>query len=243
MATAIPPTRKARRERIERERAQAAAAARRRRLVSLGAVLAAAAIAVAGLIAVSSSGSGSGGASPAPAPASSGPSASGTSLAGAGAARRLLAGIPQHGVTLGRPDAPVRVVEFADLQCPFCRAFAVDQLPALVRDYVRPGKVRMDFRSLTFIGADSERAARVAEAAAGQDRLWDVVDLLYANQGRENSGWATDALLRRVVAALPGLDARRVFAERGGAAVTARLREAATLADRSRIESTPTFLV
>jgi protein-disulfide isomerase len=135
------------------------------------------------------------------------------------------------------------VIEFADLQCPFCRQFAVDQLPGVVRDYVKPGRVRMEFRTLAFIGADSERAGRLAEAAAGQDRLWNVVDLLYANQGAENSGWASDALLRRVAGAVPGLDAERALAERDGAAVTARLRAAANLAERSGVQSTPTFLV
>ena len=60
----------------------------------------------------------------------------------------MLAGIPQSGIYLGNPAAPVRLVEFADLQCPFCREYALQVLPQLVQDYVRSGKVRMEFRNL-----------------------------------------------------------------------------------------------
>src|SRR4051794_29721148 len=242
MPTAIPPTRKqlhddARRRRAERERATAAAAVRGRRLKLLGAVLAAAAVVVAGLIAVSTSGS-SAGAPPAASSASAGSSAPGASTS-----RALLAGIPQNGLTLGDPKAPVRVIEFADLQCPFCRAYTTGVMPRLVKEYVRPGRVRMEFRALTFIGPDSVRAARVAEAAARQNRLWNFVDLAYANQGRENSGYATDALLRRLGAAVPGLDVDRAFADRNSAAVTAQLTAADGLATSSGVNETPTFLV
>ena len=239
MPTTVQPNRKerrdaARRERVEREAARAAATARRRRLARLGAVLAGAALVVAVLVVVSGSGSGT---KPAARTAASGP------VAGARETSALLAGIPQHGLTLGRPKAPVRVVEFADLQCPFCRDYSTGVLPRLVRTYVRPGKVRMEFRSLHFIGPDSERAARVVQAAGRQDKLWNVLDLAYRSQGKENSGWATDALLRRLAGAVPGLDVGRVFAARDSAAVTAELKAANTLATTSGVQSTPTFLV
>jgi protein-disulfide isomerase len=239
MPTVAQPSRKerrdaARRDRVERETALAAAAARRRRLARLGAVLAGAAVVVAVLVVVSASGSGT---KRAARTAASGP------VAGARESSALLAGIPQHGLTLGSPKAPVRVVEFADLQCPFCRDYSTAVMPRLVRTYVRPGKVRMEFRSLAFIGPDSERAARVAQAAGRQDKLWNVVDLAYRNQGKENSGWATDAVLRRLAGAVPGLDVGRVFAARDSAGVTAELEAADTLATASGVQSTPTFLV
>src|SRR5215213_761101 len=58
------------------------------------------------------------------------------------AGTKLLAGIPQSSTLLGRPTAPVTLVEYADLQCPFCREFATETVPVLVREYVRTGKVR-----------------------------------------------------------------------------------------------------
>src|SRR3954468_10883503 len=176
MPTISQPTRKqlrdeARRARVERETAQRAAAARRSRLLRLGAVLGAAAAVVAVLIAVSASHSGS------TATGSTAASSSG-SVAGASATTALFAGVPQHGTTLGRANAPVKVTEFADLQCPFCKESALTQLPTIVKQYVRPGKVSLQFQSLAFIGPDSVRAAPVAPAAAAQKKILHLVRLM-----------------------------------------------------------------
>ena len=95
----------------------------------------------------------------------------------------LLDGIPQDGTVLGRPDAPVTLIEYADLQCPYCAQWARGALPLLVREYVRTGKLRIEFRGLAFIGPDSDTALRAALAAGRQNRLWNVVELLYADQG------------------------------------------------------------
>ena len=239
MTTATPTKKErrdqARQERIAREQAEAARTARRRRFTRLGAVLGAAAVVVVILVAVSSSGGGS--------TASTSSSASSSAVAGTQASRSLLNGIPQKGLTLGNANAPVRVLEFADLQCPFCRDYTTGVMPGLVQKYVRTGKVRMEFHALAFIGPDSVRAARVAEAAGRQNKLWNVADLAYHNQGAENSGWATDGKLRSIAAAVPGLDVNQVFAARDSAAVTAQLKAASDLATRSGVNETPTFLV
>ena len=239
MTTATPTKKerrdKARQERIAREQAEGARIARRRRFTRLGVVLGAAAVVVAILVAVSSSGGGS--------TASTSSSASSSAVAGTQASRSLLNGIPQKGLTLGNANAPVRVLEFADLQCPFCRDYSLGVMPGLVQKYVRTGKVRMEFHALAFIGPDSVRAARVAEAAGRQNKLWNVADLAYHNQGAENSGWATDGKLRSIAAAVPGLDVNQVFAARDSAAVTAQLKAASDLATRSGVNETPTFLV
>src|SRR5881227_3863967 len=69
-------------------------------------------------------------------------SASATKLSGAADVTALLSGIPQHGNVLGRPSAPVTMVEYVDLQCPFCQEFETTALPTIVRRYVRTGKLR-----------------------------------------------------------------------------------------------------
>jgi protein-disulfide isomerase len=154
----------------------------------------------------------------------------------------LFSGIPQRGATLGDPQAPVTLTEFADLQCPFCRQYADRVLPALVNRYVRSGRVKLVFRDLAFIGPDSRRAARVAAAAGLQGRLWQFTDLLYRNQGRENSGFATDPFLRRIAEGA-GVDAGRAFAQRNSSAVTRQLEAAAGQARRYRVNGTPSFLL
>ena len=87
------------------------------------------------------------------------------------AARSALQGIPQSGIALGSPDAPVTMVEFADLQCPFCREYHENVFPELLKRYVRTGKLRLELRLLRFLGPDSDRLARVAAAAAAQNRM------------------------------------------------------------------------
>jgi protein-disulfide isomerase len=154
----------------------------------------------------------------------------------------LFAGIPQRGVELGSPRAPVTVTEFADLQCPYCGASAREELPRVVARYVRPGRVKLVFRNLAFLGPDSLRGARFVAAAALQNRLWQTVDLVYRNQGEENSGWVTDAYLRRVGVAA-GLDVRRAFAERASVAVNALVEEARAAGKAADVKSTPTYVI
>lgn len=153
----------------------------------------------------------------------------------------LLAGIPERGPVLGRQDAPVTLVEFPDLQCPYCAQWSREAFPDIVRDYVRPGKVRMVFRGLAFIGPDSEKALRFALAAGLQGKLWYAVDLLYANQGPESSGWVTDELLAGVGAAIPSFRLKQALAEESSPQIDAQIRAAKDAADELGVRSTPSF--
>ena len=78
-------------------------------------------------------------------------------LPGAAEVYNLFKGIPQKGNVLGSPSAPVTMVEYIDLQCPFCQQFETQVMPDLVKNYVRPGKVKVEVRPLAFIGTDSIR--------------------------------------------------------------------------------------
>jgi protein-disulfide isomerase len=148
-----------------------------------------------------------------------------------------LRGIPQSGIALGSPNAPVTMVEFADLQCPFCKEYSDNVFPELLKRYVRTGKLRLELRLLRFLGPDSDRLARVAAAAAEQNRMWQFVELAYDRQGAENSGYASDDFINRL-ATDAGMD--RADA---GTAAEAFIREGERAARKARIESTPSFLI
>lgn len=106
------------------------------------------------------------------------------------------AAIPASGNVLGLADAPVTIVEFSDFQCPFCREFARGAKQRLTEEYIRAGKVKLVYRHFAFLGPESQMAAEASECAREQDRFWDYHDMLFANQGRENSGaFAKDKLL------------------------------------------------
>ncbi len=159
---------------------------------------------------------------------------------------RRFAGIPQQGLALGNPEAPVTFVEFADLKCPVCRDYTLSAFPTLVERYVRTGKVRMVMVLQHFVGdrdGDSERAARMALAVARQNRLWQFADLFYMNQRDESSTYVTDPFLRAIAAGVPGLDVRRALAARGSPAVTRELRQASAEFARAGFTGTPSFAV
>jgi protein-disulfide isomerase len=155
----------------------------------------------------------------------------------------LFDGVPQDGTSLGDPDAPVTLVEYADLQCPFCAEWARDALPAYVKDYVRPGKLRIEFRPLAFLGDDSERAAHAALAAGEQDKAWNVIELMYRNQGGENSGWVSDDFLDAVGRSIPGLDADAMLTGAQGDGPRSALEASIAEANERGIDSTPSFLL
>ena len=155
----------------------------------------------------------------------------------------LLAGIPQHGDTLGSPKAPVTLVEYADMQCPYCGEFARSALPTLIRDYVRPGKVKLVFRGLEFVGPDSDAALRAVYASGLQNRLWSYSELMFENQGTENTGWVTDDLVKALGEAVPGLDVDKMMSDRPTEPVTAAIAAAAEKAQLDGVRSTPSFMV
>ncbi|HEU5206798.1 MAG TPA: thioredoxin domain-containing protein [Gaiellaceae bacterium] len=154
-----------------------------------------------------------------------------------------LGGIPQDGAVLGNSGAKVALIEYADLQCPACRLYTEEFFPTLVDEYVRTGKVKAEFRGFPFIGDDSVKAHRFLLAAARQNKLWNLQEALYRNQGGENSGWVTDDLIRRVAGEIPGLDADQLFADASLPAIEQEAAGAGAAASSAGITGTPTFLI
>src|SRR5437588_1346022 len=158
----------------------------------------------------------------------------------------LLAGIPQHGSTLGDPSPPVTVEFFGDLQCPYCRLFTLQVLPSLIRGYVRPGKLKIEYRSLETATRDPEtfQIQQVAALAAGkQNKLWEFIDLFYHEQGRENSGYVTEHYLDELAQQLTGLNLIAWTAARNDTALANTITSDAEAAKRAGLTSTPSFLL
>jgi protein-disulfide isomerase len=157
--------------------------------------------------------------------------------------QELYAGIPQQGIRLGDPDAPLTVVEIADLQCPFCAQYSVEALPTIVRDYVRTGKVNYELRIRSFLGRDSVRAAGAAAAAAQQDAMYQFADLFFRNQGPENSDYADADFMREIAGQVEGLDPDRVVAAADDPVDQPGVRQAEQFARDVGSTGTPDFYV
>jgi protein-disulfide isomerase len=218
---------RARQQREEAERKEAAAAARKRRLTLLGGVLVAAIAVIAVVVVISQSGTDD------PVSAEEGTTQANT----------LFAGIPQEGNVLGDPDAPVTIEEYVDLQCPFCKQFSQEGLPQVVEEYVKTGQAKLVLQTLTFIGPDSERGARVAWSAAEQNKMFEFTENFFANQGDENSGYADEAFLEKVAGGVEGLDAQKALDGRDSAKVSSSIQASQSAATKANVDSTPSFLV
>jgi protein-disulfide isomerase len=154
-----------------------------------------------------------------------------------------LGGIPQSGSVLGKAAANVTLIEYADPQCPACRYYAISIFPTIVDEYIRPGKVKTEFRGFPFIGPDSVKALRFLLAASLQDHLWDLEEALYRYQGGENQGWVSDDLIRELAAKIDGLDVTKLFSDAASMPVTEKAEAAAGEAEAAGVGGTPTFLV
>ncbi len=89
---------------------------------------------------------------------------------------------------MGPSTAQVVVEEFADYQCPHCGMFHSVAETRLRETYVQTGKVRFIFENFPIVGNELQLAANAALCAGDQDAFWEYHDLLYVNQGAENSG-------------------------------------------------------
>lgn len=111
-----------------------------------------------------------------------------------------------HLPALGKKDAKVTIVEFADFRCPFCEKFFTETEPQIVKDYVDSGKAKLVFRHFAFLGTASTVAANASECANEQNKFWDFYNYLYGNQPPESdtSMYNTDSLTQ--AAGTLGLD-------------------------------------
>jgi protein-disulfide isomerase len=136
----------------------------------------------------------------------------------------------------GAADAAVTLVEYGDYECPYCGAAypIVKEIQARMGD-----RLRFVFRNfpITTSHPHAEQAAESAEAAAAQERFWEMHDLLYENQRR-----LEDDDLRAYAEQL-GLDVERFGSELAEHVHAARVREDFMSGVRSGVNGTPTFYV
>lgn len=164
-------------------------------------------------------------------------------LPGASDVAAMYKGIPQKGVYLGSPFAPVQMTMYIDLQCPICQEYETTAMPTIVQKYVRTGKVRVQVKPWAFIGPDSFRGQAAMLAAAKQNRAYNFAQVLYANQGTENTGWLNDAMIAQIAASVPGLQVHNLFSDRGSSSVKSQADQVDASAQVDGVTGTPTVFV
>jgi protein-disulfide isomerase len=97
---------------------------------------------------------------------------------------------------MGDPNAPVKIIEYSDFQCPYCGKFTIDTEQQLIDAYIATGKVYFEYHSFgEFIGPESKRSAEAAYCAGDQNKFWEMHDIIFANHTGENVGDFTDKRL------------------------------------------------
>ncbi len=170
-----------------------------------------------------------------------------TQLAAAMAPRPVAAPAPPEKVqmsvgdgwySIGRADAPVTLVEFADFQCPFCKKFHTDAYSELKKNYIDTGKVRFVSRDLPLeFHPFALKAAEAARCAGDQQKYWELRDALYTNATPPN-----DEAINKAAETLSldkGAFQSCLASEKHRAEVQKDAAEAATL----QINGTPTFVL
>ncbi len=156
-------------------------------------------------------------------------------LVASGGVRVSVAGAPM----LGRPDAPVTLVEFSDYECPFCQRFFSSTFPTIKQDYIDTGKVRYVFRDfpLKRIHPQAREAAMAAHCAGEQGKFWEMHDLLFRNQQALDPPHLSD-YARRL-----GLDGAAFDACLASDKFAARINQDIADGTAAGVEGTPSFVV
>jgi len=140
--------------------------------------------------------------------------------------------------SLGRPDAPLTIVEFTDYQCPYCRRFEAETFPRLKHEWIDSGKVRFIVRDLPLAIHSSARfAAEAAHCAGAQGKFWPMHDALLKKDQR-----LTEAQVLSLAQGM-GLDTIQLHQCIAGSRYEAAIQRHADEASEVGIQGTPGFIL
>jgi protein-disulfide isomerase len=147
-------------------------------------------------------------------------------------------------MTMGSPDAPVTLVEYAMFTCPHCKAFQEEVFPQIKKNFIDTGKVRLIYREVYF-NRPSLWAAMIARCAPA-DRYFGIVDLLFERQAQWSGAFDSEPMMKELysIGRQAGLTDEEMQA-----CVTDRAFAEALVAEFQKnaaadgIDATPTFLI
>src|SRR5687767_3917788 len=146
----------------------------------------------------------------------------------------------EKGKIYGSPSAPIRIEIFSDFQCPSCKSLHDQLLPTLMKEYILPGKVYVVAREFPLPQhAYAREAAHYATAAARFGIYQPVADRLFLNQAT----WSANGKVWDTVASvLSPEQQKKVQAFAKDPAVLSSVQRDVDLAQRERVQSTPTMM-
>ncbi len=151
----------------------------------------------------------------------------------------------KDGMQLGSADAPVSVIEFLDFQCPHCLNSYNSVEEDMITEYVDPGKVRLIYYVVGFLGPESVNSAEAAYCAADQNYFWEFHDVVFApvNFSNGNVGGYSDAKLISMAGKVAGMDVDAFSACLAGDEKLSDVQAAHDAAASLGVSGTPAFVI
>ena len=146
-------------------------------------------------------------------------------------------------MTLGDPNAKVKMVEYASLTCSHCGTFNNDVFPAFKAKYIDTGKVHYTFKEFLTPPNEVAAAGFLTARCAGKDKYFNVTDAIFhAQQEMFTTGDMRGVLLR--IAQSAGLTEEQFNACITDEAALKALNERVEKAIKvDKINATPTFVI
>ena len=157
--------------------------------------------------------------------------------------------------SLGSPNAPVTVIEYASVTCPHCAKYNADDFPALKKQYIDTGKVRYVFRE-TLIHASLDGPAYMLAGCVSKDKYFNVIDAIMRGQSEyyapnivsganadEQVSQAFRSVLLRTAESQGLTDDQAMKRMSDAAAADKRSNRLQAEAKQYDVNSTPTFII
>ncbi|MBS4190456.1 DsbA family protein [Bacillus sp. FJAT-49705] len=150
--------------------------------------------------------------------------------------------------TLGDPDAPVTVVEFADFKCPACKSWSETFFPQIMEDYVDKGDVKISFVHVLFHGDESKLGSLAAEAVYKQspESYWTFNKELFKAQptnANHDDVWLTMDLINEIASSIPGINLEQLEKDMQDQSVIDEVNKDSKLVEEFKVELTPSIMV
>lgn len=153
--------------------------------------------------------------------------------------------------SMGNPNAPIKIEEFSDFQCPYCEQFHSGTEAQLRQYFIDTGKVLFTYRSMgnwvsRNVGGtstESQDAALAAYCAGEQNKFWEMHAMLFANVRGENVGSFSDKRLKAIAAKVDGLDTDQFNSCYDSGKYEDRVQQDLTDGTAAGITGTPAFLL
>ena len=157
-----------------------------------------------------------------------------------GAANAPVPPVGPADMVLGRPDAPVTVIEYGSLTCPHCAVFDQAIFPRLKTEWIDTGRIRFVFRDYPRDRVDL-LAFQLAHCG-GNHFFWALLDRLYQSQAvwSHQPNPADDLVRLGELAGLPEAKTRACLADQSLARASAASLQGG---DRAGVDGTPSFFL